>query len=58
MPYRSSTRFSVGGASGFSATGFRCTDLTAHDHPTDLSSSTHQLRRWEVSGLSRGPRNS
>ncbi|MDX6336430.1 MAG: hypothetical protein QOG05_3770 [Streptosporangiaceae bacterium] len=29
MPYRSSTRCSVGGASGSSATGFRCTDLTA-----------------------------
>ena len=29
MPYRSSTRFSVDGASGSSATGFRCTDLTA-----------------------------
>ena len=28
-PYRSSTRFSVGGASGSSATGYRCTDLTA-----------------------------
>ena len=29
IPYRSSIRFSVDGASGSSATGFRCTDLTA-----------------------------
>jgi hypothetical protein len=28
-PYRSSIRFSVGGASGSSGTGYRCTDLTA-----------------------------
>jgi hypothetical protein len=28
-PYRCSTRFSVDGASGSSATGYRCTDLTA-----------------------------
>ena len=28
-PYRCSIRFSVGGASGSSATGYRCTDLTA-----------------------------